>query len=86
MVTVVPSPGAAKEDLVKEAVTPAGKPDQARLTAELKTPLWAEVALSDAEAPCGTVNALAAPVRLKLSPVTTIENGYDPEYPPVLDA
>lgn len=38
VVAAVPSPGTAKEDLLKDAVTPLGRPDQDRETAELKMP------------------------------------------------
>ena len=58
VVTVVPSPGAAKDDLAKAAVTPGGKPDHASVTAELKIPLCVLVALKVAVVPCPSVSAL----------------------------
>ena len=39
VVAMLPSPGAANEDFARAAVTPVGRPDQARLMAELKMPV-----------------------------------------------
>jgi hypothetical protein len=72
-----------KADLAREAAMPIGNPDKARVTGELKTPLWAEATLKDAADPWPSFNALCVVVSTKLLAVTVTENGEVAVNPPL---
>ena len=75
VVTMVPSPGEAKEDLVRVAVIPVGSPDQTRLIAELNKPLRALLALNGPVPPVGIETLAGAAVNVKLDGVTVTATG-----------
>ena len=50
----LPEPGAARDDGLKVAVTPAGVPEADNATADEKLPLIEEVTPTDPLAPCAT--------------------------------
>ena len=75
VVAMFPSPGAAKEALASAAVIPVGRPDHAKLIAELNKPVWAVVALNWPVPPAGTEMLAGDAVSLKLDGFTVTATG-----------
>src|SRR3954468_20173656 len=70
--TELPEPGAAIEDGLKEAVTPAGRPEAERAMAALKPPETAVVIVEVLVLPCTTETELGAAAIVKSGVVTTL--------------
>jgi hypothetical protein len=65
-------------------VTPEGRPDQARFTAEAKTPWWVTVALAWTVPPAVTLSELCAAARVKLEADSVTAMGTVAEKPPAV--
>ena len=68
----LPPPGAAMEDGLKLAVTPAGNPDAERATAELNPPLTVVEMVELPEVPCVTDRLPGDALRVKFGAVTAL--------------
>jgi hypothetical protein len=68
----LPAPGAAIDDGLKEAVTPAGRPEAESAMAELKPPETAVVTVELPEPPCAIETELGAAAIVKSGVVETV--------------